>query len=133
MLKKVITLLIMINLCACATEAKYEQKLDLLKGKTEQQLIASWGQPNQIKELKNGDKILTYTNISNEVIPAPGYYDMAMMDEDEIFAPFTYGGNIIPDGNFLGENITDYCQTSFYLSKNHITSWQYHGNSCVAM
>lgn len=126
-------LIIILCLNACATPAGYEKKLATEIGKTEQQLITSWGQPNQIKQLKNGDKILTYTYTGNQILPAPEYYDMEMMDEDEIFAPFTYGGNIIPDGNFLGENITDYCQTKFYLKNNLVTSWQYNGNACVAI
>ena len=120
-------------LSACATTAKYEEKLAAQIGSSEQQLITDWGQPNQIKELSNGDKILIYTDISNEVIPAPGYYNFNMMTEDDIFYPFTYGGDIIPDGNFLGENITDYCQTKFYLKNNIVTSWQYKGNACVAI
>ena len=133
MLKKIGLFIIIFCLNACATNAKYEEKLSSELGKTEQQIISSWGQPNQIKEFKNGDKILTYLSINNQVIPIGGYYDMSMLDEDEIFAPFTYGGNIIPDANFLGETVTDYCQTKFYLSNNHVTSWQYNGNACVAI
>jgi len=120
-------------LSACATTAKYEAKLAKQVGLSEQQLITAWGQPNQIKELSNGDKILTYTDISNEVLPISGYYDMGMMTEDDIFYPFTYGGDVIPDGNFLGETITDYCQTKFYLKNNIVASWQYKGNACVAI
>lgn len=124
---------LILTLSACATTAKYEAKLAQQIGKTEQQLITTWGQPNQIKELSDGEKILVYTDVSNEVIPAPGYYDMGMMTEDDIFYPFTYGGNVIPDGNFLGEEITDYCQTKFYFKNNIVTSWQYKGNACVAI
>ena len=133
MKKKFLLFLIISSLNACATTANYEKKLSLELDKTEQQLIAAWGKPNQIKQQANGDKILIYTFINHEVLPISGYYDMSMMDEDEIFAPFTYGGNIIPDGNFLGENITDYCQTKFYLTNNRVTSWQYKGNACVAL
>ena len=125
--------MLILTLTACATTAKYEVKLAQQVGKNEQQLIAAWGQPNQIKNQANGDKILIYTNVSDEVIPAPGYYNMDLMTEDDIFYPFTYGGEVIPDGNFLGETITDYCQTKFYLKNNIVTSWQYKGNACVAI
>ena len=133
-MQKFIILLITLCLSACATPQKYEQKLSQETGKTEQQLIASWGKPSQSRELSNGDKILTYTFKNNQVLPAPQYYnDMGLLDEDEIFYPFTYGGDMIPDGNFLGETVTDYCQTKFYLKNNIVTSWQYKGNACVAI
>ena len=125
--------ILILTLTACATTAKYEAKLARQVGNSEQQLIAAWGEPNQIKDLKNGDKILIYTDVSDEVIPVSGYYDMGMMTEDDIFYPFTYGGDVIPDGNFLGQTITDYCQTKFYLKNNIVTSWQYKGNACVAI
>jgi len=133
-MQKLITFLIVTCLCACATPQKYAQKLAAETGKTEQQLIAAWGKPSQVKELQNGDKILTYTFKNNQILPESEFYnDMGLMDEDELFYPFTYGGNEIPDGNFLGQTITDYCQTKFYLKNNTVTSWQYKGNACVAI
>jgi len=132
-LKHLTTLLLILNLSACATPKKYEAKLNQEIGKTEQQLISVWGQPNQIKELQNGDKIITYTSINQQLIPEPALGNMEMMNEDEIFYPFTYGGNIIPDGNFLSDSVTDYCQTKFYLKNNQVTAWQYKGNACVAI
>ena len=133
MLKKIF-LIICFTLSACATPAKYEAELAKLQGKTEQQLISSWGQPTNTKELPNGNKILTYTYLNKQILPAPEFYNnMGLMDEDEIFYPFTYGGNVIPDGNFLGETITEYCQTKFFIRRNIVTSWQYKGNACVAI
>ena len=135
MLKKMFVLwFVMLTLNACATPAKYAKKLSLEAGKTEQQLIASWGEPNQIKELENGTKILIYTYKDDKLLPAPSFYNnMDLLDEDEAFYQFTYGGDEIPDGNLLADNITNYCQTIFYLTNNHVTSWKYHGNACVAI
>lgn len=135
MLKKIFILsCLILTLGACATSAKYAQKLSQQRGKTEQQLIASWGQPHQIKSLPNGTKILIYTYKDDELIPAPSFYNnMDLLDEDEAFYQFTYGGNEIPDGNLIADNITDFCQTIFYLTNNHVTAWKYHGNACVAI
>lgn len=135
MLKKIFILsCVVLMLSACATPEKYAQKLSHQRGKTEQQLIASFGQPNQIKELPNGTKILIYTYKNDELLPAPSFYNnMDLLDEDEAFYQFTYGGNEIPDGNLIADNITDYCQTIFYLTNNRVTSWKYHGNACVAI
>lgn len=132
--KTILTICIIFLLNACATSAKYAQKLASETGKTEQQLIAAWGQPNQIKQMSNGTKILIYTNKSDELIPVPSFYNnMDLLDEDEAFYQFTYGGNEIPDGNLLADNITNYCQTIFYLQNNRVTSSRYHGNACVAI
>jgi len=135
MLKKIFILFgIILTVTACATPAKYAEKLNNQKGKTEQQLIASFGQPNQIKENSDGSKILIYTYKQDKLLPAPSFYNnMDLLDEDEAFYQFTYGGNEIPDGNLIADNITDYCQTIFYLKDNRVTAFQYHGNACVAL
>lgn len=121
-------------LAACASEQKYSDQLNQQIGKTAQQLQQTYGSPSKVTELANGDEIYTYTSINTEVLPSPNYYfPNSFMDEDELFYPFTYGGAAIPDGNFMGETMTDYCQTKFYLKNNIVTSWQWKGNSCVAL
>lgn len=132
--KLMMTIALCSCLSACATSAKYEQKLNQYLGQSEQQLITAWGQPQHQKQLANGQQILTYVSINKQVLPDPNYYyNTGLLDEDEIFYPFTYGGDAIPDGNFMGETITDYCQTKFYLTNNRVTSWQFKGNACVAL
>ena len=122
----------LVCLTACATSQNYEKKLNTYIGKSEQQLISSWGQPQRTKQLANNEQILTYISINQQVLPDPNYYyGTGYLTEDEMFYPFTYGGNAIPDGNFMGETITDYCQTKFYLKNNIVTAWQYKGNACV--
>lgn len=133
---KNITLLaaLVMGLAACATSQNYTAKLNGDVGKTAQQLTSEYGTPTHIKRLANGDEIFTYINVNEQVLPDPNYYfNTGFMTEDEMFAPFTYGGNAIPVGNFMGEVVTDYCKTKFYLKNNIVTSWQWSGNSCVAM
>ena len=133
-MKKMFMLMLIILLSSCATPQKYEQKLSQQAGKTSEQLIAEFGQPNQIKQLPNGDETITYINVSKQIMPLNDYdYNNGFMDEDEMFYPFTYGGPEIPDGNFLGDTITDYCKTVFYLKNNIVTSWKFNGNACVAI
>lgn len=125
---------LIMGLAACATSQKYTTQLNGDVGKTAQQLIAGYGTPTHVKRLANGDEIFTYINVNEQVLPDPNYYfNNGFMSEDEMFAPFTYGGNAIPVGNFMGEVVTDYCKTKFYLKNNIVTSWQWSGNSCVAM
>lgn len=135
MLKKTLYILALaLGLTACATAQNYNNKLNADIGKTAQQLMNQYGNPTHVKRLANGDEIFSYVNVNQQVLPSPNYYfNTDFMTEDEMFAPFTYGGNEIPIGNFMGEVVTDYCNTKFYLKNNVVTSWQWRGNSCVAM
>lgn len=118
-------------LSACASPQKYNRRLNRELGKTEQQLIADFGNPSSVKKFSNGDEIISYVNLNYQLIPDPDYaFSTGFMTEDEMFTPFTFGGNEIPVGNFMGETITDYCKTDFYLSNNVVTSWQWRGNAC---
>lgn len=135
MLKKTLYVLALaLGLTACATAQNYNNKLNADIGKTTQQIMNQYGNPTHVKRLANGDEIFSYVNINQQVLPSPNYYfNTDFMTEDEMFAPFTYGGNEIPIGNFMGEVVTDYCNTKFYFKNNVVTSWQWRGNSCVAM
>lgn len=135
MIKKYIALLIIPHLItACATEQKYTYKLNQEIGKTYSELISDYGNPSIVKRKQNGDMIVSYVSVNTEVLPDPNFYfDNNFITEDEEFYDFTYGGNEIPVGNFMGETITNYCDTKFYLKNNIVTSWTFKGNSCVAM
>lgn len=132
---KLITLLTTaVLLTACANTQKYEARLNRELGKTSQQLTNTFGQPTSIKKLANGHEIISYVSVNYQVIPDPNYYfNTGFMTEDEMFAPFTYGGSAIPVGDFMGETITDFCKTDFYLTNNVVTAWQWRGNSCDAL
>lgn len=135
MLKKyIIALVIILGLSSCATTQKYNNQLNADIGKTEQQILNQYGQPSQVKRLSNGDEIITYISINYQVIPSPNYYfNSDFISEDDMFYPFTYGGDEIPVGNFMGQVVTDYCNTKFYLKNNVVTSWQWRGNACIAI
>lgn len=136
MLKQTLIILItFLCLCSCATSLKYNQKLNNDVGKTYEELTQEYGTPSITKRLKNNDMIVTYVNINTTLLPDPNYFpnNNDFLTEDEMFYPFTYGGNEIPVGNFMGEEITNYCQTKFYLHNNVVTSWSWRGNSCVAL
>lgn len=134
MLKRFILFSLSIVLSACATSENYINQLNQEIGQTSQQLIGKYGQPSKVKKLADGTEIISYISINQQVLPDPDYdFNNDFLTEDEMFYPFTYGGNIIPVGSFMGEIITDYCKTDFYLKNNLVTSWQYKGNSCVAM
>lgn len=134
-MKKIISLLSMaLMITGCATPEKYEAKLNREIGKTSEQLVSDFGTPTQTKRQPNGDMIITYIFHNQEIIPAPDVFDNSdFLTVDEEFYPFTYGGYGIPIGNEMGEVITEYCQTRFYLKDNIVNSWQTKGNACVSL
>ena len=86
------------------------------------------------KDFTTADKRFRTTVINYQVIPDPNYYfNTGFMTENELFDPFTYGDDEIPVGDFMGETITDFCKTDFYLTNNVVTSWQWRGNACDAL
>lgn len=134
MIKKIYFICLMTMLCSCATSQKYALKLDQDIGKTEQQILNEWGTPQEIQTKANGLKEITYVYKSEQVLPITNYsYINEYMDEDEMFDAFTYGGNEIPDGNFLGETIQEKCFTTFYLKNNTVISYKFKGNACVSI
>jgi hypothetical protein len=134
-MKKVIgQFLLIFSLTACATAQKYEAKLNQEIGKTSEQLMASFGNPTQVRKMKNGDMVIIYTYREDDLIPSPDVFDSGdFVTEDEAFYDFTYGGYEIPIGNVAGDLVTNYCQTRFYLKNNIVQSWRYKGNACVAL
>lgn len=135
MLKQLITITTLcISLCSCATSQKYTQKLNQDVGKSYIDILKEYGTPSKTKRLPNGDMIISYVYINTSLLPDPDYgFDAtSYLTEDEMFYPFTYGGIDIPIGSYMGEEITNYCKTKFYLKNNIVTSWSYKGNSCVA-
>ena len=133
--KKLISLFaVAATLAGGASSQKYNARLNGELGKTSQQLISAFGQPSKVRKLANGDEIISYVSINYQVIPDPNYYfNTGFMTENELFDPFTYGDDEIPVGDFMGETITDFCKTDFYLTNNVVTSWQWRGNACDAL
>lgn len=134
MKKAIVLFLFIFCFTACATAQKYEAKLNGEIGKTSEQLMTDFGNPTQVKRMKNGDMVVIYTYHEDDLIPSPDVFASGnLVSEDDAFYDFTYGGYEIPIGNDVGDLVTNYCQTCFYLKNNIVQSWQYKGNACVAM
>ena len=134
MLKLTSIIALILIITSCATSQNYSTKLNLDIGKTSQQLISQYGNPTKVHRLSNGDEIITYTFLNYSLIPSPEYdFDNSFYTEDELFTPFTQGYDEIPIDNYMGDIVKNYCKTKFYLKNNIVTSWQWKGNSCVAL
>lgn len=113
LMKKNSVLCLVFILISCATQGKYQKRLDTWLGHSENELVSSLGIPNGSyeREINNKKvKYLTYNSTRNQYIPN--------------------GNHIGPglNGNFVGKH----CTTSFAIEDDKIVSWKYDGNDCVA-
>lgn len=126
-------LLLLIFLSACATEEKYSNNLNKLIGENESYLLKIFGKPSSKKIINSHTKILTYTNLENMYVPSEFYeYNTPLyVGADDVFYPFNDMYIYNPMSQYLGVNVTFYCQTSFLLENGVIKSWQWKGNNCT--
>lgn len=114
-------------LAACASEAKYKEKVDAWIGAKEADLVASeWGPPQHVYDLQGGTRILTYskTQSSGGVLPNVG-----------IGGGFGSGGSSFGIGvgglgGLGGEE--GYCETNFTVEDGIITDVTFQGDDCTA-
>jgi hypothetical protein len=62
---KALATIALVFLAGCATTAKYEARVDTWQGKDAHVLTSSWGQPDAIEKLSNGNKIYLYSRLKH--------------------------------------------------------------------
>lgn len=125
---------LLIFLFACATEQKYDEKLQTWVGMPETSLVKKWGNPSQSKILDNGDKVITYTKANDVYVPSEFYLNNPYMlpGQDTVYAPFMGDYDFMPYGETFGYKAEYICQTSFLVQSGFITGWKWKGNDCFA-
>jgi len=133
--KKIFILLLSLGLCGCATTAKYDQKLDVLVGQSEDLLIATWGVPDKEYHLSNGKKAIEYAR--KDILRSGGYtytyprtvYQSGIIDGKAYQGSATqYVIETTPDRKFKL-----FCNTSFIIdSQGKVESWHHEGNNCIS-
>jgi hypothetical protein len=94
-------------LVGCATTAKYEDSLDLWKGRSDSDLIKSWGKPSETFN-SNGHTFLVYQFSRTQ--------------------PFLHGGD--PTGSPATYMSSFFCTTIFDVSSGQVIDWAIKGNDC---
>lgn len=120
---------------ACATEAKYDKKLQSMVGKTEAQLISEWGAPSAAKILNNGEQVITYTQANDMYVPSEYYiYNTTGAEPSEtvLYSPFMDDYYFGPYSQTFGYEVEEVCQTSFYIKDGIVSGWKWKGNNCVS-
>lgn len=120
-------------LLACATSQKYDKELKGWIGKSEASLIQAWGHPSAQKYLSPDSKVITYTKISDWIVPSEYYfYNDGWGVTDVVYDPFMTEYNFTPYAQLMDTEVVEICQTSFWIENGIITSWKWRGNNCVS-
>ena len=115
------SVLLVLMLAGCATQAKYEKIVNSWMGHSEAELIRSWGPPNSVYE-SAGRKYLTYSMSSQAFIPGknPDYKTTCICSSCTSRAV----------GGYSGQAINWHCTTTFELEAERIVYWRFKGNNC---
>ncbi len=133
-MKRIVFLLIVVFLLfACVfNSASYDARLQNWVGQSENSLISAWGKPTLQRVMTDNQKVLTYIRYRNIFVPTEYFYNMPMWDADDmLYTPFfgeyaMSGYDQVQDQSFEGV-----CQTSFWVTNNIITSYQWNGDACL--
>ena len=134
-MKKTFILLLCLGLYGCATTVKYEAKLNILVGQSEDFLIATWGVPDKEYRLSDGKKAIAY--VRKDTVRTGGY---TYAYPQTVYQSGTIGGKA-----YRGTS-TQYavettpvqkfklsCNTSFVInSSGKVESWHHEGNNCIS-
>lgn len=120
-------------LTACATQEKYDEKLQSFIGKPASALKSEFGKPSAKIILNGQDEVVTYTKADDVYVPSEYYiYNQGFEPNAEvIYGPFNGGYDWSPYAE-IGYEVKYTCQTSFVIQKGIITGWARKGNDCVA-
>ncbi|MDC3409927.1 hypothetical protein OAY88_01180 [Alphaproteobacteria bacterium] len=121
-MKLLFTILLTLFLTGCfTTQKEFEDKLSSWIGYTEEDLVASWGIPQRVYELK-GKRYLTWVNTGQMTLPGtqPTYQTSIIGG----YATTTAIGGTAP------MNIMLNCERTFVIENGRIQTWSWKGNNC---
>jgi len=116
-------LMLPLMVSGCATTGKYEKVLQSWVGSSELDLVRSWGPPQQTYEASDR-KFLIYSSSNDMYLPGSGPTYQTTVVGNTAYTN-SYGGT-------PAMNIQLSCTTTFEITADVITSWQWRGNNCVS-
>lgn len=124
-MRKLAIVAVVLALSGCATSAKYEALLDTWKGKNINELVESWGYPDNTITAPNGNTVYVYGYHQSTYIPKTNYVSSGVGFD---------GGNLdsrISISSFGGYTVEENCSTYFEVdSGKTIIMWKWKGNAC---
>lgn len=123
-------------LAGCASTEKYDHDLSLLIGVSEPKLLAVWGTPQEVKQLDNGDKVLTYRQTHSIETGGLKANPVNNYNIGRISSDFRSANNNSSRSFALPttptRTVTMTCVTHFNLHNGSIQSFAHEGEDCVA-
>ena len=118
-MKKILAILVLgLLISGCATKSGYKTLLESWLGKTENQLVSSWGYPIGSYVKEDGTKIITYQSSGSYTLPGE-----TVIDSMTGFPT-----------NTAGQTVLTKCTTRFRISTSgKILGASAQGNSCTAV
>lgn len=121
---RILLVVAILAISACATHEGYEKVLNLWIGETEEHLVSKWGIPVQVYEL-NGTRYLKYFESATFTSPGslPSYTTTTI-------GRTTYIDSV---GGSLPSSETYTCETTFTIKDGLVAAWAYQGVRCRSM
>ena len=141
-MKRFIPLLAVLVFSGCATQAKFQAKMDNFIGQSERVVVGTYGPPQNSYVLSDGSKVIQYTRGGSVIIPGTTTYKPVTTN--------TYGNVTLHQGlrtttGAYNQTSTTYvqqqapstpinlsCTVNFTIDKDGIVQrWNAEGNHCV--
>lgn len=133
-------LLLAIALSACATRAKYEEKVGTWLGHSESSLVSAWGTPSSVYQVNDNEKLISFVRKGKN----PMGMLIAMMQGMSNTLPSGYSettfyGNTAHTTHYGGYNTASNqqvnlnvdCKTTFTLINDRVINFGLEGNGCA--
>ena len=119
-MRKLQTIILLLLLASCATQAGYQKILDSWKGSDVDSIVRSWGTPQGYYKNKDGSGQIEYTDSRSSTYTT-----------DDKQYNYDTGEYELKGVNVHTLNFN--CKTTFkFNSSNKIYTWSYQGNNCIA-
>ena len=124
-----------VSLAACLLTESYRSTLESWVGSPEGRLVASWGPPDQVYELTDGSRVLSWIDGKTayygtaQAYPPPQSPPIYSSD-GPVFIYDNPGERAYRD-TVLFNRATNYCVTNFTIGANGlVNTWSYNGTDC---
>ncbi|MBO7257869.1 MAG: hypothetical protein J6V11_02890 [Alphaproteobacteria bacterium] len=108
-------------LTACHSVQNYDDYLDSWVGRSEADLVATWGAPAQMQNLGAGRQLFTYMKQKTVMEPE-------MNPQDVNFGNYSLYN---PENDIMQSETVYYCETTFTTENDIIVDYSWSGDACV--
>lgn len=122
-LKVLVALALACSLSGCATTEKYENVLSSWVGSDVNQLVNSWGYPQNSFQAPNGNTVYVYGTSGSYTMP------------QQTTSTYNAVGNTVYGNSTTtgGQTLSFWCKTYFEVDdSDRIVTWRWEGNNCKA-